>query len=99
MKLNLGNFLAIGLVSFLLGCSSIRARHTTSPAEWTVYPGVRRDVQDMAELLRRQEPLWVKGLATGILLVDLPCSAVFDTLVAPYDWYRLYAAKKQAEAP
>ncbi len=99
MKLNLGKFFAIGLVSFVLGCSSIRARNATSPAEWPVYPGVQQDVKDMSELLRRKEPFWVKGLATGILLADLPCSAVFDTLAAPYDLYRLYASKTQAEAP
>lgn len=92
---------AIVFVSiFIFGCSSIRARNDTAAEDWTVYPGVQQDVKEMGEILssQRKEPVWVKGLVTTILIADLPFSAVFDTLAAPYDLYRIYTPETQAEA-
>ncbi|GAB6067336.1 hypothetical protein JCM13664_06540 [Methylothermus subterraneus] len=99
MKTTLGECAVVLLSILLFGCSSIRARTDTSLTDWTVYPGVRQDVKDMAQILggRRPEPFWVKGLATGILIVDLPASAVFDTLAMPYDLYQIYLPKAQAD--
>jgi uncharacterized protein YceK len=102
MKFNFGRRTAVVLLSLLmLGCSSIRARYDILEEnhEWMVYPGVRRDVNDMGRLVRGQplqpdegglEPGWVKGIVAFILTFDLPFSTVFDTVVAPYDLYRIY---------
>lgn len=77
---------------FLLGCSSIRARDATPASEWTVYPGVQQDIKEMGEIVtgQREEPLWIQALVTTILIADLPVSTVFDTLVVPYDLYRIF---------
>lgn len=58
---------------------------------WTAYPGVQLDVNEMAEIFggERQQSGWINGLVTSILVFDLPVSAVFDTLVLPYDFYRI----------
>lgn len=101
MKTNSGKYIAVILSSlFVLGCSSIRARTDTAAADWMIYPGVQKDVKEMGEILRsqRKEPLWVKGLATTILIADLPLTVVFDTLALPYDWYRISTPQAQAEA-
>ncbi len=100
MKTN-KRYTAVVLLSiFILGCSSIRARTDTPAADWTVYPGVQQDAREIGEILgsQREEPVWIKGLVTAILIVDLPFSAVFDTLAAPYDLYRLSTPEAQAEA-
>jgi uncharacterized protein YceK len=101
MKTNSGKYIAVVLSSlFVLGCSSIRARTDTAAADWTIYPGVQKDVKEIGEILssQRKEPLWVKGLVTTILIADLPFTVVFDTLASPYDLYRLYTPQAQAEA-
>ncbi len=93
-------YLAMVLLSiFILGCSSIRARTAMPAADWTVYPGVQQDVREISEILgsRREEPVWIKGLVTAILIVDLPFSAVFDTFAAPYDLYRISTPQAQPE--
>ncbi|BCX81241.1 hypothetical protein MIT9_P0819 [Methylomarinovum caldicuralii] len=81
------------LTLFLAGCSSIRARDASPLAERTVYPGVRQDLREMAEIVtgQRREPVWIQTLVATILTADLPVSAVFDTLVLPYDLYWLHA--------
>lgn len=83
----------------MLGCSSIRARTETADEEWTVYPGIQQDVKDTSGLFsaKNPDPGWVKGLVTTMLVVDLPFSAVFDTVVMPYDLYRIYAPKSSEE--
>ncbi|MCX8049167.1 MAG: YceK/YidQ family lipoprotein [Methylohalobius sp.] len=93
MKNNEKHLAVVLLSLFILGCSSIRARTDTPPTDWTVYPGVRKDLKEMGEMIsgQREEPIWVKSLVTAILIVDLPASAVLDTLATPYDLYRLYA--------
>jgi uncharacterized protein YceK len=96
MKSDIGIWVVIVLMSFLMsGCSSIRARTETPDKEWTVYPGIQQDVKETGELFsgKRSEPDWVKGLITAILIADLPFSTVFDTVVAPYDLYRIYTPK------
>jgi uncharacterized protein YceK len=84
---------------FSVGCSSIRARTATFNDEWTVYPGVQQDVKEIGEIFggERPDPTWINGLVTSILIVDLPFSAIFDTLVAPYDVYRIYTPKGSGE--
>jgi uncharacterized protein YceK len=102
MKFNTGRWAAVILLSTLmLGCSSIRAR--TDIAEqtnkWRIYPGVRQDVNDLGRLVKGQpvradeegvQPGWINGIVGFILAIDLPFSTVFDTIVAPYDLYRIY---------
>ena len=100
MKLVIGKWAMIFLMSFLMaGCSSIRARTETPDKEWTVYPGIQQDVKETGELFsgKHSEPDWVKGLIVTILIFDLPFSAVFDTVVSPYDLYRIYAPKQSGE--
>lgn len=59
--------------------------------EWTLYPGIRQDVKDMGGTLsgKRSDPAWVKGWVTTLLVLDFPFSAAFDTVVLPYDIYRI----------
>jgi len=100
MKSDIGRWIAVVFMSFLmLSCSSIRARTETSDKEWTVYPGIQQDIKDTGGIFsgKSSDPDWVKGLITTILIVDLPFSAVFDTVVAPYDLYRIYASEHSGE--
>lgn len=100
MKSDIGRQAVVVFLSiFMSGCSSIRARNEIPDQEWTVYPGVQQDVKEMGQLFssgERPEPTWVKGLITSILIVDLPFSTVFDTVVAPYDLYLIYNPKAEA---
>jgi uncharacterized protein YceK len=84
----------------MLGCSSIRARYDILDENnaWKIYPGVRQDVNEMGRIAKGQPlkngeesaiPGWVKGVVAVILVFDLPFSTVFDTVVAPYDLYRI----------
>jgi uncharacterized protein YceK len=100
MKSDIGRWIEVVLLSFLVsGCSSIRARTETSDKDWTVYPGIQRDVKDTDELFsgKISDPAWAKGMVATMLVIDLPFSAVFDTVVAPYDLYRIYAQKDTDE--
>ncbi|MGZ8196330.1 MAG: YceK/YidQ family lipoprotein [Methylosarcina sp.] len=102
MKSNVERWAAIVFLSvFTLGCTSIRARNDDSEAnEWTLYPGVQLDAKELEKLSRgeplksfsddRSGPGWIKGMIATILVFDLPFSTVFDTVVAPYDLYRIY---------
>ena len=101
MKLAIGRWAVVVLMSFLmLGCSSIRARTKTPDKEWTVYPGIRQGIKDTSELFsdKSSNPDWIKGVIATILIVDLPFSVVFDTVVVPYDLYRIYTPKYSGEA-
>jgi uncharacterized protein YceK len=101
MKFDIGIWAVVVLMSFfMLGCSSIRARTETPEKEWTVYPGIKQDVNETGELFssERSEAGWIKGLIAAMLIADLPFSAVFDTVVAPYDLYRIYTPKHFGEA-
>jgi len=96
MKSDLERWIEAILLSFLVtGCSSIRARSETPDREWTVYPGIQRDVKDTGELFsgKSSDPGWVKGMVATMLVIDLPFSAMLDTVAAPYDLYRIYAPK------
>ncbi|MGJ0485979.1 MAG: YceK/YidQ family lipoprotein [Methylomicrobium sp.] len=108
MKSNVGRWAVVVLLSIgMFGCSSIRARNETPNQEWAVYPGPRKAVSEMGDIFssRRSEPDWIKGLITAILVVDLPITTVFDTVVAPYDVYRIYnpedfeKTRKSSESP
>ncbi len=99
MKANTGKRIVVIVLSTLIvGCSSIRARTHPPAAQWTVYPGVRQDVREIGEIVsgQREDPVWVKAMVTTILLVDLPISTLFDTLVTPYDLYRIHRAGQQS---
>ena len=101
MKLVIGKWAVVVLMSFLmLSCSSIRARTETSDKEWKVYPGVRQDVKDFGGLFsyKSSDPDWIKGVMATIYTVDLPFSAVFDTIVVPYDLYRMHTPKDSGQA-
>ena len=101
MKLVIGKWAVVVLMSFLmLGCSSIRARTETSNKQWTVYPGIRQDVKDIGGLFsgKSSDPDWIKGVMATIYTVDLPFSAVFDTVVVPYDLYRMHTPKYSGQA-
>lgn len=100
MKSDIGRWIVLVFMSFLISsCSSIRARTDTSDKEWTVYPGIRQDIKDTGGVFsgKSSDPGWVKGLITTILIVDLPFSAAFDTIVMPYDLYRIYVPKNAGE--
>ncbi len=100
MKSAIGMWYVVVLMSFLMfGCSSIRARTETPDKEWTVYPGIQLDVKETGELFssERSEPDWIKGVVAAILIADLPFSAVFDTVVVPYDLYRIYTPECTGE--
>ena len=93
MKANTGRRIVVVLLSIIMiGCSSIRARDEISNDKWTVYPGTQKSIKEMEEIFsgKRPEPGWVKGLITTILIFDLPISTAFDTVVIPYDVYRIY---------
>ena len=47
---------------------------------------------------QRPEPGWINGMVASILIFDLPFSAVFDPIVAPYDLYRIYTPRDFGEA-
>jgi uncharacterized protein YceK len=94
MNSAIGRWITVVFISFfMLGCSSIRARTETPDKEWTVYPGIQRDLKDTGGVFsgKNLDPVWAKGMVTTLLLLDLPFSAVFDTVVMPYDLYRIYA--------
>jgi uncharacterized protein YceK len=96
MKSVIERWAVVVFMSFLMfGCSSIRARTETPDKEWTVYPGIQLDVKETGELFggKRSEPDWIKGVMATIYIVDLPFSTVFDTVVMPYDLYRIYTPK------
>lgn len=100
MKFGIGIWALVVFISILMsGCSSIRARTEASDKKWTVYPGIQQDVKETGKLFsgERSEPDWVTGLIATILIFDLPFSAVFDTVVSPYDLYRIYAPKQSGE--
>jgi uncharacterized protein YceK len=101
MNFTIGKRAAVILLSMLmLGCSSIRARYGILDEKnaWKMYPGVMQDVKEMGSIVRGQplkngegsaEPGWIKGVVAAILVLDLPFSTVFDTVVVPYDLYRI----------
>jgi len=108
MKSNVGRWAVVALLSIIMfGCSSIRARNEIPNEKWTVYPGPKKDVEEMGEIFKgeRTEPGWIKRLITTILIIDLPISTAFDTVVAPYDVYRIYnpedfeKAREPSESP
>jgi uncharacterized protein YceK len=101
MKFDIGKWAVVVFMSFLIfGCSSIRARTESTDKEWTVYPGIQQDVKETGDLFssERLEPDWIKGLIATILIFDLPFSAVFDTVVMPYDLYQIYTPRHSGEA-
>jgi len=101
MKYDIVRWAVVIFMSLLMfGCSSIRARTEIANKEWTVYPGIQEDLKDTDELFsgKNSEPGWIKGVMTTIYIVDLPFSTVFDTVVMPYDMYRMYTPKHIGEA-
>ncbi|TRW92702.1 YceK/YidQ family lipoprotein [Candidatus Methylobacter oryzae] len=100
MKSAIGRWITVIFISLvMLGCSSIRARTETPDEKWQVYPGIRRDVKDADVIFsgKSSDPVWAKGMVTTMLVLDLPLSAVFDTVAMPYDLYRIYVPKHPDE--
>lgn len=60
------------------GCSSVMS-HTGGHQGY--YPGTRADVS----MIKSEDTSWAM---TPLLIVDLPFSALLDTLLLPYDYYR-----------
>jgi len=60
------------------GCSSVMS-HTGGDEGY--YPGTRSDVN----MIKSDETSWAM---TPLIALDLPFSAVLDTLLLPYDYYR-----------
>ncbi|NWA36982.1 YceK/YidQ family lipoprotein [Ewingella americana] len=60
------------------GCSSVMS-HTGGHQGY--YPGTRADVS----MISSDDTSWAM---TPLLIVDLPFSALLDTLLLPYDYYR-----------
>ena len=101
MKSVIERWAVVVFMSFLMfGCSSIRARTENPDKEWTVDPGIQQDVKDTGELFsgKSSKPDWIKGVMATIYIVDLPFSAVFDTVIVPYDLYRIYTPKYSGKA-
>lgn len=93
MRCDAGRWAVVILLGVaMLGCSSIRARNEIPNEKWMVYPGTRKDAEDMGEIFKgeRAEPGWIQGIITTMLIIDLPISTTFDTVVVPYDVYRIY---------
>ena len=73
------------------GCTSVRARTEMPTGDWKVYPGVRRDVTDLADTFegKLKGPAWTSAIVVPILVGDMPFSTVVDTGALPYDLYRI----------
>lgn len=67
-----------GIAALLSGCSSIM---THSGPHQGYYPGTRNDVR----MLKDEETGWAM---TPLVALDIPFSALVDTLLLPYDFYR-----------
>lgn len=87
------------------GCSSIRARTELPVADWTLYPGVKRDVSDLGDAFdgKLKGPAWIPVVVVPMLVADFPFSTVMDTCALPYDVYRGHQAAelggKQERSP
>lgn len=101
MKNSTGLLVVAALSSILVsGCTSIRTRdEMLREKNWDIYPGVQRDVMEIGDAFsgNLRQPGWVNAIVAPILLVDLPISAVFDTVVLPYDLYRVSDPKAFGE--
>ena len=74
------------------GCSSIRARNDQREDQWTVYPGIKRDVADLGDAFggKIKGDSWSPAVVVPILLADMPCSTAMDTVALPYDLFRMH---------
>lgn len=89
-----GWLLMAGLLLMTTGCSSVRSRYDTPPEQWTVYPGIQRDGQDMVGTLSGDvKPVWTSALVAPVLVADVPFSLVTDTFALPYDLYTLQSRR------
>ena len=91
--------LLITLALFTLagaGCTSIRARTELPPTDWTLYPGIQRDMADLGDAFdgKLKGPVWIPVVVAPMLIADLPFSAVLDTLALPFDLYRIDPAEE-----
>lgn len=96
MKTPIKLIFAMALAGVLLSaCTSMRTRYDTPRENWSIYPGVRKDITEIGSAFRGElrTPAWVNGVVAPILLVDLPVSATFDTVALPYDLCRVYHPK------
>lgn len=73
-------------ILFLAGCSSIMGH--VAPYE-NYYPGVDHNIT----MLKDDNNGW---LMRSLLVLDLPFTAVLDTALLPYDYYRSSGEKKSS---
>lgn len=73
------------------GCTSIRTRTELRAADWSLYPGIMRDASDLGDAFegKLKGPSWTPVVVVPILIIDLPFSALLDTVALPYDIYRV----------
>lgn len=73
------------------GCTSIRTRTELPATNWTLYPGIQRDAADLGDAFegKLKGPAWTPVMVVPILVIDLPFSALLDTVALPYDIYRV----------
>jgi uncharacterized protein YceK len=81
------------VVPFLAGCASIAA-HSEGPTD-RAYQGVRNTVHHLGrDLTETGQTGWERTLS----IIDLPFSAVFDTLCLPCDVFAHMAASRSESA-
>ncbi|MCL2893668.1 YceK/YidQ family lipoprotein [Brenneria tiliae] len=79
LKSALFSFIITGIgVMAISGCSSVM---THTGADQGYYPGTRASM----DMLRDDDTSWAM---MPLVVIDLPFSAVADTLLLPYDYYR-----------
>ena len=79
------------VLCFCGGCGTITTQHTTSPGDWVGVPsGVYRGVRFDGYIIAGAG--WPAGLKV-LSVVDIPFSAVGDTIVLPYDLATLHTNK------
>ena len=99
--------IVIGMLGLMmispLGCATRQVRSSATPVPTAVYPAVRTDCEmigvcfDGGTMFHSGGPV---GKTVGYTIVplccivDMPLSAVTDTLCLPRDWWRIRIAKE-----
>jgi uncharacterized protein YceK len=84
---------------WLSGCGTIANLETGKPE---LYGGVQKDVEVLETPRPQPQGIGIRNLGALVLFVDLPLSAVGDTLTIPlaiYEWHRGTGDPDQAGGP